>query len=274
MTAPISPSATVGQRARETRGTSGEPIYRLVSRVLRGLHPRGGALLDVGCGTGALWGYLSDHIDRYAGADAVRHDGFPEAAEFYQVDVDAGRIPLPDGSMDVVAAVETIEHVENPRAFVRELARLARPGGLVVVTTPNQLSLLSKLTLVLKNHFNAFAERPGLYPAHITALLEIYLSRIAAEWGLVDAAIHAIPAARTPGPRRHWPRPLGRPVQRQHPARGRRPVKVAAGHGMLRQLQHGRSRRRDRFESMTRSAPGASQTRRRLGGSPENLHSR
>jgi SAM-dependent methyltransferase len=208
MTVPVSPAPAVIERALETGGTSGDPIYRLVSRVLRERRAKGGDLLDVGCGTGALWAYLADHIDRYVGTDAVRHQGFPEAAEFHQVDMDTGRIPLPDGCMDVVTAVETIEHVENPRAFVRELARLARPGGLVIVTTPNQLSLLSKLTLVLKNHFNAFAERPGLYPAHITALLEIDLLRIASECRLVDAAIYYTNSGRIPGTARHWPRPL------------------------------------------------------------------
>ena len=57
---------------------------------------------------------------------------------------------LPDGWADVVTALEVIEHLENPRAFCRELARVAKPGGWVVVTTPNQLSLLSLLSLVVK----------------------------------------------------------------------------------------------------------------------------
>src|SRR5205823_1363747 len=95
---------------------------------------------------------------------------------------------LPDETADVVAAVETIEHLENPRAFMRELVRLVKPGGWVVVTTPNQLSLLSKLTLVFKNQFNAFQDRD--YPAHLTALLEMDLLRIAGECELKDIAIH------------------------------------------------------------------------------------
>jgi hypothetical protein len=51
----------------------------------------------------------------------------------------------------------------------------------VVITTPNQESLLSKLTLLLLNEFNAF--RAGSYPAHLTALLEVDRRRIAAECG-------------------------------------------------------------------------------------------
>ena len=54
--------------------------------------------------------------------------------------------------------METIEHLENPRAFVRKLVRLAKPGGWVVVTTPNQRSLLSLLTLMTKGKFSHFQD--------------------------------------------------------------------------------------------------------------------
>jgi SAM-dependent methyltransferase len=198
-------SATTVERARASHGASGEAIYRLVARTIRDRHAGGGTLVDVGCGTGALWGAARDRFDRYVGADVVRYEGFPEGGTFHEVDLETGRVPLPDGSADVVAAVETIEHVENPRAFVRELTRLARPGGLVVVTTPNQLSLLSKLTLVLRNQFNAFQEAPGLYPAHLTALLEIDLIRIARESGLADPATRYTDSGRVPFTPWRWP---------------------------------------------------------------------
>jgi 2-polyprenyl-3-methyl-5-hydroxy-6-metoxy-1,4-benzoquinol methylase len=89
---------------------------------------------------------------------------------------------LPDACANAVISVETIEHLENPRAFMRELVRLAVPGGWIIVTTPNQLSLLSLLTLILKKRYSAFQDVN--YPAHITALLEVDLIRIARECGL------------------------------------------------------------------------------------------
>lgn len=203
---------TVEDRARLSRGTSDDAIYRAVATCLAGRHPGGGILLDVGCGTGALRPYLGERFGRYEGADAVRYEELPTEAAFHRIDLDSGRVPLPDGYADVVTAVETIEHLENPRAFARELTRLAKPGGWVVVTTPNQLSLLSKFTLLLRNEFNAF--RAGSYPAHLTALLEIDLRRIACECGWADTAIGYSCSGRIPGTGRHWPRGLSRLLPR------------------------------------------------------------
>jgi SAM-dependent methyltransferase len=203
----------VEARAAATRGGSDDAIHAAVRRVIEARAPGGGAagrlLVDVGCGTARLRERLAGLFGRYVGADVIRHDGFPADAEFARVDLDTGRLPIPDGSADIVTAVETIEHLENPRAFMRELVRLARPGGLVVVTTPNQLSWLSLLTLLTKGVFNAFQEGPGLYPAHLTALLETDLLRIGRECGLADLRISFTDRGRIPFCNRHWPARLG-----------------------------------------------------------------
>lgn len=180
-------SSEVERRARRSEGASDEGVYRMVAGALDRKDVSGGVLLDVGCGAGRLWPCVRGRFERYVGVDAVRYEEFPTDAEFHQLDLDAGRALLPAGCADVVASVETIEHLENPRAFMRELVRLARPGGLVLVTTPNQLSLLSLLTLILKGRFNAFQDVH--YPAHLTALLEVDLRRIAAECGLSEVSI-------------------------------------------------------------------------------------
>jgi 2-polyprenyl-3-methyl-5-hydroxy-6-metoxy-1,4-benzoquinol methylase len=202
------PSVGLETRARQSRGTSGEAIYVMVAALVEARHPGGGVLADVGCGTGALWHHLRGRFARCLGVDTVRYDGLDAAVEFVQHDLDQPRIPLSDGCADVVAAVETIEHLENPWAFGRELARLAAPGGWVVVTTPNQLSVLSKTTLVAKNVFNAF-QGPS-YPAHRTALLEIDLRRVVAEAGLIETAVQYSGEGRIPFTGWHYPRLLSR----------------------------------------------------------------
>jgi SAM-dependent methyltransferase len=201
-------NSNVEKRAALSGGTSAIAIYEAVASVIARRYSGKGRLLDVGCGRGELWPFVADHFSAYAGVDAVRYDGFPVGAEFHRLDLDGGRVPLSDETADVVVAVETIEHLENPRAFARELTRLARPAGWIVMTTPNQLSLLSKLTLVVKNEFNAFREVS--YPAHLTALLEVDLRRIASECGWVEVEIAYSNRGRIPGVRWHWPRLLPR----------------------------------------------------------------
>ena len=194
------------RRAHLSQGYSHPAIYAGVAQALGAVHPGGGTLVDVGCGVGALWHLLRSHFARYVGVDIVRYDGFPTDGELVIGNLDDGPLPLADEYADVVVSVETIEHLENPRAFMRQLARVLKPGGMVIVSTPNQLSLLSKMTLLLRNQFSAFQEAPGLYPAHLTALLEIDLIRIAGECGLVEPAIHYTNSGRVPFTPFSWPR--------------------------------------------------------------------
>jgi 2-polyprenyl-3-methyl-5-hydroxy-6-metoxy-1,4-benzoquinol methylase len=194
---------SVEARAAKTRGSSNDAIYRMVGRALASRDIGGHRLLDVGCGRGGLWGVLGSRFEEYCGVDVVRYPGFPPDARFHQVDLDSVVWPVERGAADVVAAVETIEHLENPWAFMRTLAALARPGGWVVVTTPNQLSALSLATLIVKRRFSSFQDVH--YPAHRTALLEVDLRRLAEESGLESVELHYSLAGRLPLTPWHYP---------------------------------------------------------------------
>ncbi len=192
-------------RARLSGGTSDAAIYALVLQALQGQRVR--RLLDVGCGRGELWPLVRGLAAGYVGIDAVAYDGYPRAVRLIRADLDEP-LPLPDAVADAVVSVETIEHLENPRAFMRELARVAEPGGLVIVTTPNQLSALSLLTLLARQRFASFQDVD--YPAHRTALLEVDLRRIAAEAGLAEARVVYSLAGRMPLSVRRYPRSVAR----------------------------------------------------------------
>jgi len=195
----------VEARARQSLGQGSQAIHATVARLLNACGATG-VLADVGCGTGGLVREVRGRFAGIVGIDAVRYDGLPADVTFVRADLDTGRLPLDDASADVTAAVEVIEHLENPRAFVRELTRITRPGGWIVITTPNQLSALSLLTLVVKGRFSAFQERD--YPAHRTALLEIDLRRIAAECGLEDVHVEYTRRGRVPLTAWHYPAPV------------------------------------------------------------------
>lgn len=200
---------TAAERARASGGTSADAILALVEGALAARRAFAGTLVDVGCGTGNFLRATAGRFARAVGVDVVRYPGFPDGCEWVEADLDGERpIPLPAGAADVVVAVETIEHLENPRRFLRELVRLARDGGWVLVTTPNQLSLLSLACLLVKRRFAAFQDVH--YPAHRTALLEVDLRRMAGECALAEVAIVYSGDGRIPGTARHWPGWLAR----------------------------------------------------------------
>jgi 2-polyprenyl-3-methyl-5-hydroxy-6-metoxy-1,4-benzoquinol methylase len=201
------------ERALRSGGMSETAIYEMVADALNHAGVTTGKLLDIGCGAGNLYPFVRDRVSSYVGVDLVRYDGFPVGAEWVEANLDQLPLPLASGCADAVVAVETIEHLENPRAFMRELVRLAKSGGRVIVTTPNQLSLLSKMTLLLKNRFNAFQDVH--YPAHITALLEIDLIRIASACGLRDVSISYSNSGRIVLTPFHYPHAISKRWQRE-----------------------------------------------------------
>ncbi len=170
------------QAAQASQGTSGDPIYTKALEVLSQISPCQ-RLLEYGAGQGHLIQRLqkSGFAQQISGADIMpRPDGLPAEINWMQADLNLP-LALPDSSFDVILSTEVIEHLENPRATLREFFRLLRPGGHAIITTPNQESLRSLLSLALTGHFVDFSD--SCYPAHITALLKKDLTRICAEAG-------------------------------------------------------------------------------------------
>lgn len=104
--------------------------YRLVGPVKR--------VLDVGCGPGCF-GRLKPAAD--IEVHGVDHDeGAVETAGRFEatrrVDLDAGRLPYEDAGFDAVFAKDVLEHLKDPAAMAREIVRVLRPGGRVVVSVP------------------------------------------------------------------------------------------------------------------------------------------
>jgi SAM-dependent methyltransferase len=94
-------------------------------------------ILDVGCGTGTMLTYLAS----YGKAQGVDFD--EEAVGYCHerglVDVRQGAaetLPFDDGSFDLVTALDVIEHLDDDAVALREMSRVLRPGGQVLVTVP------------------------------------------------------------------------------------------------------------------------------------------
>jgi SAM-dependent methyltransferase len=104
-----------------------------------GEHPPG-RLLDVPAGDGPVRA-AAERL----GYRVVALDLFP-APDFRGVRADAcAALPFHPGSFDTVLSMEGIEHFEDQAGFLRECARVLRPGGRLIVTTPNVLHLNARL---------------------------------------------------------------------------------------------------------------------------------
>jgi SAM-dependent methyltransferase len=109
---------------------------------------RGAAVLDAPCGAGEISILLARDGYQVSAAD-LGSELIPEAADcladrFRAVDLNCP-LPWPDASFDLVISVEGVEHLENPFAFFREVRRVCRPGGMFLITTPNIVSLRSRV---------------------------------------------------------------------------------------------------------------------------------
>lgn len=169
-------------------------------------------MLDVGCGVGH-WGMLlasilPEHL-RVSGVD--REPSWVEAAttraakrglaeRFDYRQGEAQRLPFPDASFDLVTCQTVLIHVPDPAAVIAEMKRVTRPGGLVMVAEPNNLTaslLLDSITsrdrtddvialvrlqltcergkVALGEGDNSLGDRvPGLFAAAGLADVEIY----------------------------------------------------------------------------------------------------
>jgi SAM-dependent methyltransferase len=103
----------------------------------------GRRVLDVGAGQGYFSRILKDRGYAVDACDAQPENFRCPDVPFLKADLNRS-IPCADGRYDAVVSIETIEHIEDHFRFMGEIVRVTRPGGVIIITTPNVLSLTSR----------------------------------------------------------------------------------------------------------------------------------
>lgn len=101
--------------------------------------PEGLRILDLPAGNGLLADAL-----RAMGHTVTCGDINRERPDYRYVDM-AAPLPFRDGEFDAVVCLEGVEHLVNPVGLIAELARVTRPGGGIVISTPNVMNFYSRL---------------------------------------------------------------------------------------------------------------------------------
>jgi SAM-dependent methyltransferase len=148
---------------------SRENAIRFFDGYLKSNDVKGKKVIDLSAGSG----YIINEFHK-AGADVELYDLFPEQNKFCPVEckkIDLQKEFGGIGKADIVLLGETIEHLPNQYFFFSQAAKLLKPRGVLILTTPNSSSLRSRLSQFLMesehysnpapNETDAFAKWPG-----------------------------------------------------------------------------------------------------------------
>lgn len=113
--------------------------------------------LDIGSGHGELIQLLRNKFDLHS--SACDYTGNLMKLPDVTVNVanlNTEALPYQDSVFDLVTCTEVIEHLENYRFILREVNRVLKPGGILVITTPNILNLKSRIRFLVFGFYNLF----------------------------------------------------------------------------------------------------------------------
>lgn len=166
-----------------------EGVHGEVERLVTARFPAGARndvrALDIGAGEGALSRRLFD----LGFTELVAWELEPERFQPTEIKVEAVDLnrPFPEpppGGYGLVTATEVIEHLENPFHFLREVARVLAPDGVLVLTTPNIESAASRLKFLASGQFRWFGEEDYREWGHIQPISAWQLDKAARRGGL------------------------------------------------------------------------------------------
>jgi SAM-dependent methyltransferase len=123
-----------------------ENTHAVIEEMIVTDHPSG-PVLDIPCGQGAFTKRLMDRGVEVHSADIVQNDR-SNNPRFRTADMNK-KLPYEDNTFSGVVCIDGIEHIERQFDFIRECRRVIRPGGFLLISTPNISSLRSRFRWLL-----------------------------------------------------------------------------------------------------------------------------
>ena len=177
------------------------PWYKLVLEFLTPV--QGKRILEVACGRGGFSRLLASKGAIVCGADfsesairiakekLLRDPALADRVTYVQAD--AQNLPFDEGSFDIVISCETIEHVPDHRAAVREMYRVCKPGGTLYLTTPNYLNFMGLYLIYAKVRHPGLKSTQPLDKRYLFPQVRDFVTK--AGWTITrtDGTVHQFP---------------------------------------------------------------------------------
>lgn len=170
-------------------------LHEIIAAKIQAILPPGSTIVDYGAGEGALSQRLADLGYGVVAVDLVGGD-FKANTEFHQVDFNDAEacqefIRRFKNKFDLAIGIEVIEHVEDPWQYIRDLKDLVKPGGTLIVSTPNVASWYSRMTFFFKGRLLHF-EDDDLEYGHINPVFANEIRLICEKNGLLVQEIFPV----------------------------------------------------------------------------------
>ncbi|KAA3593516.1 MAG: class I SAM-dependent methyltransferase [Candidatus Scalindua sp. AMX11] len=139
-------------------------LYKKMTSILHHSFPQAKTIVEIGTGVG----YLTKHLARLPGSPlvvstdvsdsvlSIVRENLADITNVTFCKVDAQKQPFQNATADIMAAFDVVEHLKEPEKLFVEAFRVLRPGGILMISTPNPSSLGYRV----KGHYPEWAGRP------------------------------------------------------------------------------------------------------------------
>ncbi len=143
-------------------------LHEMVVKMMS--EEKGGRLLDVPAGIGKLSSRFREMGFDVLAGDIDEKIFRADDIKFQKIDLN-GKLVYPDSFFDCIICVDGIEHLENIYHLLREFGRIIKKGGTLIISTPNILSIFSRLRYFLTGYHDFFggyySDESRFYTLHI-----------------------------------------------------------------------------------------------------------